>query len=143
MQRLGKIFYAAYPFNFKRSNKWFSEEELFKKSKINNLEKELSDEKEFNEVINEINKAEHRHFSYPVGVSYIIFGVLLMFADFPISLSIAKYFIDLPIEFEDSFFNKISHPEIVLFALGITFLSIYFKIIYDDYINANIFNKRK
>ena len=109
-----------------------------KRKKQKALADDLEEEKVFNDEINFLNKKEHRHFSTGMAVFYIFAGIALMFADFPISMNIAKYFIDLPINFDESFYSKIINPEIVFFALGITLLSVYYKIIYDEYVNTSI-----
>lgn len=124
------------------SIKGLADEKKLKTLQLSDLTKELEDEKDFNDEINFLNKKEHRNFSRPIALFYIIVGISLMFADFPISLGIAKYFIDLPVLFDETFRNKVSNPEIVLFSLGITFLSVYYKILYDEYINVSIISKK-
>lgn len=114
-----------------------------KENKILTLRVNSQVEKDFNSEVNELNKLEHRHFSKPTAWFYILIGFSMMFADFPISLGIAKYFVVLPIDFDDTFIEKIRNPEMLLFSLGITFLSIYFKIIYDDYINVGLIKRKR
>jgi hypothetical protein len=109
-----------------------------KNKQIKRVDEEIDDETKFNHKINTLKKKEHRHFSLPIAIFYIIVGVSMMFADFPISLGISRDFINLPIDFDFSFVNEVKTPEILLFSLGITFLSIYFKILYDEYINKSI-----
>jgi len=114
-----------------------------KTTQIEEIAEKIKEEKDFNDEINELNRTEHRNFSYWICVFYIIIGFFMMIADFPISLGISKYFIELPIESLDaSFLDKIKNPEILLFSLGITLLSIYYKILYDEYINISPFRRR-
>lgn len=122
--------------------KGLESELALKSTRVGSLENELVYEQKFNDGINFLNKKEHRHFSRLTAWFYIVAGFAMMFADFPISLGISKYFIDLPISFKETFMNKISNPEILLFSLGITFLSIYYKILYDEYINVSIIPER-
>lgn len=114
-----------------------------RQAEVDGLIKLYENEKEFNDEISDLYKREHRHFSLPIAWFYIIIGILMMFADFPISLGISKYFIDTPAGASEEFLDKIKQLDSVLFALGITFLSIYFKIMYDDYVNVGLLSKRK
>lgn len=110
--------------------------------KLAELTARIEHENRFNQEINLLNKEEHRNFSRPLAWLYIIVGIFLMFADFPISIGISHYFIDLPITDEETFLSKITNPETLLFALGITFLSIYYKLIYDEYVNISIISRK-
>lgn len=118
-------------------------EKNIRKEKIERLNKEIEEEKKFNEEISDLFKRENRYFSKHIAWFYLIIGIFMMIADFPISLGISKYFIDTPIDSSDEFFDKILQLDSVLFALGITFLSVYFKIMYDDYINVGILSRKR
>lgn len=111
---------------------------------INSYKEEIAFEKKFNDRLTEVYRTAHRHFSKPIGWFYIVMGLAMMIADLPISLGISTDFTGLIIESEkeNSFGNLITKPDSIMFALGITFLGIYFKIMYDDYMNEGIIRRK-
>jgi hypothetical protein len=99
-------------------------------------------EKTFYDKLQDAKRYSPRHFSLFLAFFYLIIGVAMMIADFPISVGIAENFISLDhLAANGKFLERIKNWDIILFAAGITFLSIYFKIFYDKYINTGVIKR--
>lgn len=112
------------------------------KATISERKNEYEKQKVFYDKLLDIRRHSSRNFSIPMGILYIVFGICMMGADFPISVGIAEHFIDVNRSIAvGSFLTRVKNLDILLFSLGITFLSIYFKIFYDEFINKDIIKR--
>lgn len=81
---------------------------------------------------------ETRNFSRLLMWVYLIFAIVLLLADLPVSLSLVGYFRIGHTAGNAYFEEKIQDPELLMFSLGISFCTILVKILWDEYINTRL-----
>lgn len=86
-------------------------------------EKSLNDHKS---VIDTHYKYNSKNYSLLYGAIYIIIAVLLLMADFPLSMQTAK----------EGF--QLTDEEASSIALGMVLMTVYFKVIYDEYLGNSV-----
>ncbi|KAA2239855.1 hypothetical protein F0L74_27090 [Chitinophaga agrisoli] len=107
-------------------------------SKIEAIDARMTTESIFNKTILKISREKPGLFGRWALRLYIIAGFSLMIADFPVSMAISHHFIDPPADLADTFRAKLLCPEILMFSLGITFLGLFFKVFFDEFIDKGI-----
>jgi hypothetical protein len=81
-------------------------------------------------------EAEPKSFHGLSAVMYILFGLGLMAADIPVSISLVGYLDIGHVGGDAPFMDKLQDIELMVFALGIALCSVYIKILYDEYIST-------
>jgi hypothetical protein len=109
------------------------------------------------EKLNRAYQYSHRQFSLTLGFIYGFFSLVLVLADIPLALELTKRGLNLKSDRNsriadlfaygtpEGFFNHTmkvltDNWEVVLFATGIAFCTIYIKVFYDDFIGSPLEN---
>ena len=133
-----------------------SESEILKTIKTN-AERDYQTKHAYYEKLNRAYQYNHRNFSLLLCAIYGFFAVVLVLADIPLALELTRKGFDLKTDpnntiqslfsfgTPDGFvihFVKVltSNWEVVLFATGVAFCTIYIKIFYDDFIGSPLEN---
>ena len=122
-----------------------------------NAERDYDAKNGYYEKLNRAYQYNHRQFSLLLGVIYSFFAFVLVLADIPLALELTKEGLNLKSDetsairdlfaygTEEGFvmhFIKVLtvNWEVVLFATGVAFCTIYIKIFYDDFIGVPLEN---
>lgn len=133
-----------------------SESNILWRIKIN-AERDYKTKHAYYEKLNRAYQYNHRHFSLVLGGIYGLFAFVLVAADIPLALELTRRGFNLPTDpnyriqslfsfnTQDGFglhFLKVlsGNWEVVLFATGVAFCTIYIKIFYDDFLGAPLEN---
>lgn len=109
------------------------------------------------EKLNRAYQYSHKQFSLALGVIYGFFSIVLVLADIPLALELTKRGLNLKSDpaskisdlfaygtsegFAYHFFKILTvNWEVVLFATGIAFCTIYIKVFYDDFLGVPLEN---
>ncbi len=123
----------------------------------NNAKHDYKTKNGYYEKLNRAYQYSHRQFSLVLGFIYGFFSVVLVLADIPLALELTKRGLNLksdpaskisdlfaygtPEGFALHFFKVLTvNWEVVLFATGIAFCTIYIKVFYDDFVGAPLEN---
>src|SRR6201988_4165057 len=122
-----------------------------------NAERDYETKNAYYEKINRAYQYNHKHFSWLLGAIYGFFALVLVLADIPLALGLTKRGFDLKADLESPISDLFAYGtaegfwlhlfkvltvnwEVVLFATGIAFCTIYIKIFYDDFIGVPLEN---
>lgn len=122
-----------------------------------NAERDYNSKNAYYEKLNRAYQYNHRQFSLLLGFIYGFFALVLVLADIPLALELTRRGFNLKTDpnnaISDLFlfgtqegfvlhFIKVlaSNWEVVLFATGVAFCTIYIKIFYDDFIGVPLEN---
>lgn len=106
----------------------------------NNKEKELVFWQDINSQTIKFYNKSYRNFSLFTAWMCFIFGSVLLIADLPLSLQLVGFF-GIGKANKANFSSIIEgnpDADLLLFALGIMFCTIYIKLLYDEYINTRL-----
>jgi hypothetical protein len=123
----------------------------------NNAERDYETKNSYYEKLKRAYQYSHRQFSLLLGVIYGFFSVVLVLADIPLALELTKRGLNLksdptskisdlfaygtPEGFTYHFLKVLTvNWEVVVFATGIAFCTIYIKVFYDDFIGSPLEN---
>lgn len=98
----------------------------FEIQKISQLNETYADANERKEILDEHYLLNQKDYSLGLGIAYIIIALLLVAADFPLSSLVAREVFELK-GYQDE-----------LFGLGIAAMTVFIKIIYDQYLGMSV-----
>lgn len=133
-----------------------SEVEMLDKIRIN-ADRDYKTKNSYYERLNRAYQYNHRQFSVVLGFIYGFFSIALILADIPLALELTKKGFNLKSDPNNPISNLFQYGttdgflynflqvlsvnwEVVLFAVGIAFCTIYIKIYYDDFIGVPLEN---
>lgn len=122
-----------------------------------NAKRDYNTKNSYYEKLNRAYQYNQRQFSVVLGSIYGFFAIVLVLADIPLALELTRlgfnlksdpnaaisdlFLFDAPEGFVFHFFRVLtSNWEVVLFATGVAFCTIYIKIFYDDFIGVPLEN---
>ena len=122
-----------------------------------NAERDYKTKNAYYEKLNRAYQYNHRQFSLLLGFIYGFFALVLVLADIPLALELTKLGFNLKADPNNAisdlfvfnapegfFFHTIkilsANWEVVLFATGVAFCTIYIKIFYDDFVGIPLEN---
>ena len=122
-----------------------------------NAERDYNSKNAYYEKLNRAYQYNHRQFSLALGFIYGFFALVLVLADIPLALELTRRGFNLKTDVNNAIgdlflfgtqegfvvhFIKVlaSNWEVVLFATGVAFCTIYIKIFYDDFIGVPLEN---
>lgn len=122
-----------------------------------NAERDYETKNAYYEKLKRAYQYSHRQFSLTLGFIYGFFAVVLVLADIPLALELTKRGFNLKSDPESAISDLFAYGtqegfvlhflkvltvnwEVVLFATGIAFCTIYIKIFYDDFIGVPLEN---
>ena len=122
-----------------------------------NAERDYKTKNSYYEKINRAYQYNHKHFSWLLGAIYGVFAFVLVLADIPLALELTKRGFNLKADLENPISDLFAYGteegfwfhlfkvatvnwEVVLFATGVAFCTIYIKIFYDDFIGVPLEN---
>ena len=122
-----------------------------------NAERDYETKNAYYEKLNRAYQYNHKQFSWLLGCIYGFFAVALVLADIPLALELTKRGFNLKADEESAISDLFAYGtdegfffhflkvltvnwEVVLFATGVAFCTIYIKIFYDDYIGVPLEN---
>src|SRR5262249_35965970 len=120
-------------------------------------ERDYKTKNAYYEKLNRAYQYNHRQFSLLLGFIYGFFALVLVLADIPLALELTKLGFNLKADPNNAisdlfvfnapegfFFHTIkilsANWEVVLFATGVAFCTIYIKIFYDDFVGVPLEN---
>lgn len=118
----------------KKKTQLETQREQISQKRNNTIEKYKNCERTYQKLQEkESSEQGSKKFNAVSEVMYLFFGVMLLVADIPLSMNIVDSF--RIVQTEDlQFWDKFWTPDIILFALGISFCAIYVKTLFDEYI---------
>lgn len=101
---------------------------------------------DYDKRITEEYRRNPRNFSKTLAIIYLLFAVLLVFADIPLALKLTQAGFDLDLGENFIIQDLFKHPlgvfqenwEVILLAFGIALCTIYVKIFYDEFLGSPI-----